>query len=242
MKLENVTALVTGANRGIGKELVAALLQRGAKRVYAAGRERSALESVVALDRGRVVPVRMDIGKPQEVQAAASLALDVDLLINNAGVAALGSAIAGPLELVSRDMETNYFGTLNVVRAFVPAMERRSGGAIVNVLSVVALASMPAFGGYAASKAALYSLTQAMRAELARKNIRVHAVFPGPVDTDMARSIEIPKTSPGEVAGNILDAVQADEEDIFPDGMSRQIQAAWVKEPKAIERQFASML
>jgi len=242
VKLKNTTALVTGANRGIGKELVACLLERGAKRVYAAGRELSALQAVAALDRARVVPIRMDIAKAEEVAAAAKAAQDVELLINNAGVAAFGSAIEGPLELVSRDMATNYFGTLNVLRAFVPGMERRGGGSIVNLLSVVALASMPALGGYAASKAALYSLTQALRAELANKRIRVHAVFPGPVDTDMIRSVDMPKTSPSEVAGNLLDAVQADEEDIFPDAMSRQVQAAWSKEPKALERQFASMM
>jgi NAD(P)-dependent dehydrogenase (short-subunit alcohol dehydrogenase family) len=242
VKIQDTTALVTGANRGIGKELVASLLGRGAKRVYAAARELVQLEGVVELDRARVVPIRMDIAKAQEVKAAAEKAHDVELLINNAGVAAFGSVLEGSLELITRDMGTNYFGTLNVLRAFVPVMERTGGGSIVNLLSVVALASMPALGGYSASKAALYSLTQALRAELAKKRIRVHAVFPGPVDTDMIRSIEMPKTSPSDVAVSLLDAVEADAEDIFPDPMSKQVQAAWVKEPKAIERQFGSMM
>jgi short-subunit dehydrogenase len=161
--------------------------------------------------------------------------------VNNAGVAALGSILNGSPELVERDMQTNYFGTLNVIRAFVPQIEKSGGGAIVNVLSVVSLANIPALGGYSASKAASWSMTQAVRAELAKKNISVHAVFPGPVDTDMAKDIELPKTSPRDVARAVLDGVESGQDDITPDSMSRDVHGAWLKDPKGVERQFAAM-
>jgi short-subunit dehydrogenase len=126
-------------------------------------------------------------------------------------------------------------------RAFAPLIEGNGGGAVVNVLTVVALASMPGLGVYNASKAAAWSMTQSLRADLAKRKVQVYAVFPGPVDTDMARGIEMAKTSPADVARAVLDGVQAGTEDIFPDPMSQQVYAAWKADHKAVERQFASM-
>jgi NAD(P)-dependent dehydrogenase (short-subunit alcohol dehydrogenase family) len=241
MNTTNSVAFVTGANRGIGRAFVELLLSGGARRVYAAARNLALLEPLVALDRARIIPLKLDITNWQEAQIAAQAALDVNLLINNAGVLASGSLLASDIGSLRQEMDTNYLGTLNVIRSFAPIIERNGGGSIVNVLTLIALASMPGFGGYSASKAAAYSMTQAVRAELAKKGIRVHAVFPGAVDTDMIRSVEMPKTSPQEVARAVLAAVEAGEEDIFPDSMSQNAYATWRQDPKALERQFGGM-
>jgi len=151
------------------------------------------------------------------------------------------SPLTAPRADIDRDFATNVFGTLAMSRAFVPSIERAGGGAIVNMLSVVALASMPALGGYSASKAASLSLTQGLRAELRTKGILVSAVFAGPVDTEMSKEITLPKTSPDAVARAILEGIERGEEDILPDPMARQVFAGWKSDPKAIEHQFASM-
>lgn len=241
LRIGDSVAVVTGANRGIGLAFVRELLDRGVRRVYAAGRDTTALGHVVALDRARVIALQLDLLDPKQIARAAAETGPISLLINNAGVAAFGSILNGTPGLVERDMRTNYFGTLNVIRAFVPQIEKSGGGAIVNLLSVVSLANMPALGGYSASKAASWSMTQAVRAELAKKNIRVHAVFPGPVDTDMAKGIDMPKTAPQDVARAVLDGVESGQDDIAPDSMSRDVHGAWLKDPKGVERQFGAM-
>jgi len=241
LKIKDAVAVVTGANRGIGLAFVRELLERGARKIYAAGRDPKGLDAIVALDRTRVVALRLDLLDQKQITEAAATTGAIDLLVNNAGVAAFGSILNGSPELVARDMQTNYFGTLNVIRAFAPQLEKSGGGAIVNLLSVVSLANMPALGGYSASKAASWSMTQAVRAELAKKNISVHAVFPGPVDTDMAKDIQLPKTSPRDVARAVLDGVESGQDDITPDSMSRDVHGAWLKDPKGVERQFGAM-
>ena len=241
MNMTSSVAFVTGANRGIGRAFVERLLHGGARRVYAAARNPALLEPVVALDRARIIPVKLDITNWHEVETAAHMAADVNLLINNAGVLASGNVLASDIGLLRQDIDTNYLGTLTMIRRFAPVIERNGGGAIVNVLTLIALASMPGFGGYSASKAAAYSMTQAVRAELASKGIRVHAVFPGAVDTDMLRGVEMPKTSPQEVAQAVLAAVEAGEEDIFPDPMSQNAQATWRQDPKALERMLGAI-
>jgi NAD(P)-dependent dehydrogenase (short-subunit alcohol dehydrogenase family) len=241
MEAKKAVALVTGANRGIGRALVEALLERGAVRVYATARNLADLKQVAALDPKRVRTLQLDVTKPAQISAAAAEARDVNLLINNAGVLDFGSLLEAPGEAVRRNMDTNYYGTLHMSRAFAPLIEGNGGGAVVNVLTVVALASMPGLGVYNASKAAAWSMTQSLRADLAKRKVQVYAVFPGPVDTDMARGIEMAKTSPADVARAVLDGVQAGTEDIFPDPMSQQVYAAWKADHKAVERQFASM-
>ena len=240
MHIKNSVALVTGANRGIGRAYVEALLQHGASRVYAAARTLSALDSIVALDARRVQPIKLDVTSEADARAAAAEAGDVNLLINNAAILGVGSSADVPLDALRSNMETNFFGTLNVTRAFIPALERNHG-ALVNMLTLVALVSMPALSAYNASKAAALSLTQSLRADLGKRGISVHGVFPGAVDTDMIRAFEMPKTAPIDVATAVLTAVAAGEEDIFPDAMAQQVYAAWRQDPKAVERQFASM-
>jgi NAD(P)-dependent dehydrogenase (short-subunit alcohol dehydrogenase family) len=239
MHIENSVAFVTGANRGIGRAFVDALLDRGAARVYAAARDRASLESLARLDQ-RVRTIELDVRNAAAASFAASLAPDVTLLINNAGTLSAGGPADVPLSAVRDDMETNFFGTLNVINAFVPALERH-GGSIVNMLTLVALASMPALAAYNASKAAALSLTQSFRADLGKRGITVHGVFPGAVDTDMIRTFEMPKTPAIDVARATLDGIEAGDEDIFPDPMARQVYTAWRQDHKAVERQFATM-
>jgi NAD(P)-dependent dehydrogenase (short-subunit alcohol dehydrogenase family) len=239
MQIKDSAALVTGANRGIGLALVDALLERGAGRVYAAARDLSTLDGVARRD-ARVQAIRLDVRNPAEAREAAALATDVSLLVNNAGVLALGGPADVSLDQARDTMETNYFGLINVITAFLPTLERH-GGALVNMLTLVALASMPGLSAYNASKAAGLSLTQSFRAALAKRGIAVHGVFPGAVDTDMIRSFAMPKTPAIDVARAILDGVEAGVEDIFPDPMSQQLYSAWRHDHKAVEKQFAAM-
>jgi NAD(P)-dependent dehydrogenase (short-subunit alcohol dehydrogenase family) len=240
MKISSSIVLVTGANRGLGLAFVASLLGRGAARVYAAARRKDSLAAALALDSQRVVPLELDVTSTQSVQHAASHATDVNLLINNAGVLASFDVLKADQEQLRADIEVNYFGPLRVARAFAPVLARPERGAagIVNVLSVVSLASMPALGGYSASKAAAHSLTQSLRAQLQKRGVRVFAAYPGPIDTDMIRGFDLPKTSPAEVAKAILDGVEAGDPDIYPDPASRGFSRIWQSDPRALELEF----
>jgi NAD(P)-dependent dehydrogenase (short-subunit alcohol dehydrogenase family) len=237
MKLDNQTVFVSGANRGIGKALVEALLAHPVKKIYAGARDIHGL----TFNDPRVVPVAVDITNREQIAKAVKQASDVTLLINNAGALAFASVVIGEVAALKSDMEVNYFGTLSMVNGFAPVIEKNGGGAIANVISIVGLASMAGIGGYSASKAALFSATQAMRTELKAKNISVHGIFPGPIDTDMAKEFPIDKTSPKITAENILAGIAAGKEDIFPDPMSANLSQLWAKDPKELERQFASM-
>lgn len=241
MQIAQASAFVTGANRGIGLALVKALLNSGAKRVYAGARDVKTLEAVVALDPHRVKALWLDVTDPARVSAAAAAASDVNLLINNAGILEFGSFLDVPTDKIARQFETNFYGTLNMARAFAPVLEANGGGTIVNVLTLVALASMPGLSTYNASKAAAWSMTQSLRATLAGKKIQVVGVFPGAVDTDMLAGVNMPKTSPTDIATAIVSGVESGAEDIFPDPMSTQLYAAWKADHKAVEHQFAQM-
>jgi NAD(P)-dependent dehydrogenase (short-subunit alcohol dehydrogenase family) len=236
MNLDNKTVFVTGANRGIGKAIVDALLKQKVKKIYAAARKPEELK----FNDARVVPVKLDITDRAQIKKAVEQAQDIDLLINNAGVLSAAPIVGGDENELERDMKVNYFGTLSVIRAFVPVLEKRKGAAIASVSSIVGLASMSGIGGYCASKAALFSAIQAMRAELKPKNITVHGIYPGPIDTDMAKGFEMQKTSADETAGNIVKGIIAGEEYIFPDPLSAEWGAVWSKDPRGLEKQFAS--
>jgi NAD(P)-dependent dehydrogenase (short-subunit alcohol dehydrogenase family) len=238
MKLDNKTIFVSGANRGIGKAIVEALLKQPVKKIYAAARDVAQLPN---FNDSRVVPITLDITNVAQIATAAKQAHDTQVLINNAGALAFASVVTADPADLQRDMQVNYFGTLNVVHQFVPVLTANGGGAIANVISIVGLASMAGIGGYSASKAALFSATQAMRAELKAQNISVHGIFPGPIDTDMAKEFPMDKTSPAVTAENIIAGILAGNEDIFPDPMSSNLSELWAKDPKELERQFAAM-
>jgi len=243
MKLSHAVVLVTGANRGLGRALVQAALEAGARRVYAGARDPAQLDALVKTAPDRIIPLALDITDPRSLEAAAARAPDITVLFNNAGVLASYSILASPGEHIAQDFATNAFGLLAVTKAMLPALERAPGGsaAIVNILSVVSFASMPAVGGYSAAKAAAYSITQALRGELAAKQIAVHAVFPGPIDTDMVRAMEMAKTSPQDVAKAIIAGVEHGTEDILPDPKAGELFALWRRDAKALEREFVTM-
>lgn len=243
MNINGSVALVTGANRGIGQAFVEALVQAGAARIYATARDVESLSNVTAIAPDRIVPLALDVTNPEQVAAIAETAQDVNLLINNAGVLGTGGFFApSSTETARWEIETNYFGTLNMIRAFAPILKQNGGGAIVNLLSIAALVNVPVFASYSASKAALHSLTQGVRAELAQQGTLVVGVFPGPVDTAMSENVPLDKVPPIQIAQATLQAVEQGVEDVQPDPVSEQVFAGIRQDPKAIEKQFAGML
>lgn len=236
MKLENKNIVVTGANRGIGAAIVKELLKHGVGKVYAAARK---VENLPDFGDKRVVPLALDITNAKQVAAAAERAKDAHVLVNNAGTANFGAIIEGNAD-VTADLNTNYYGTLAMMRAFAPVIKKNGKGIIANVASVVGLAPIGSIGGYSASKAALHSATQAARAELAPQGIHVAGIYPGPIDTDMARDFNMPKASAESTAQKIVAGLIAGDDYIFPDPMSEQVGALWLSDPVALEKQFAT--
>ncbi len=247
MKIENAVALVTGSNRGIGKSIVEALSKRGVKKVFAAMRvtETFRNNNSTCLEKlGRTVElVSLDITKKDQIELAVQKAEGVNVLINNAGIANYSGLIAEDnLDSARQEMEVNYFGTLEMIRAFAPVLKKNGGGSIVNILSVASLVNFPILGSYSASKAALSSLTQGVRAELASQETKVIGIYPGPIDTDMAKGIEMEKGAPEETAEGILDAIEGEKEDVFIDQMAVQLYDDYRNDPKAVEKQCGEML
>ena len=240
-KIEHSIALVTGANRGIGKAIVEELLARGASKVYAGVRNTDSTKSLVAQYGNRVVPLELDVTNKGHIAAAASAAPDVQILVNNAGiVSGMGRSITENEQGFRDELEVNVFGPLAMATAFRSAIES-TRGVIVNLNTVGSLVSFPMAPSYSASKAASHSITQALRLELGPKGVSVIGVYPGPVDTDMAAEITWPKETPQQVAREILDAVESGVDDVFPDDMARDIQRQYGEEPKKLELSMATM-
>jgi len=218
MNLTQAVTLVTGANRGLGKALVEALVEAGAPRVYASARDVSLLPA--SKDANRIVPVSLDITEGDQVADAASRARDTTLLINNAGVLPRGRATAVTEIDLREAIEVNLIGTWRMARAFAPVIAANGGGTIVNVLTLLSLHNEPAFAAYCAAKAASWAMTQSLRSDLARSNIRVVACFPGGIDTDMLSGVPATKARPEDVAAAILAGVTRGDPEIFPDPVS----------------------
>ncbi len=226
MDISGSVALVTGSNRGIGRHFAAQLLARGAAKVYATARfpERIDLPGVQTL--------RLDLTDPPSITAAATAAADVTVLVNNAGIAT-GTNLLGELDQIRLEMETHYFGTLSVIRAFAPVLGDNGGGAILNVLSALSWFSFDGANAYAAAKAAEWSLTNGIRLELATQGTQVTGVHVGAVDTDIMAGYDGPKVDPADVARVALDGLQAGQMEVIVDDWSAMIKATLAGDPAA---------
>jgi NAD(P)-dependent dehydrogenase (short-subunit alcohol dehydrogenase family) len=236
MLLKNAAVLVTGANRGIGAELVAQLKERGAAKIYAASRDAS------AVDVDGVEPIQLDITDPSQIQAAATAAGDVQVLINNAGISTGTSVISGAVADIRREMDTNFYGPLLMTQAFAPILKANGGGAILNVVSALSWFTLPGAGAYAASKAAAWSLTDSARLELADQGTQVVGVYMGLVDTDMAAGVQAPKISPSTLAAAGLDAIESGLDEVLADDWAKLVKSGLALDPSERYKQLFSAL
>ena len=237
MSVKNKVVLVTGAARGLGASTVRALLAAGAAKVYASARN---VGSLPHFGDSRVVPLQLDITNDASVAGAADVANDVDILVNNAGTMAFSDFVNTPVNVVEADMNTNYYGTIRVIRAFLPQFTGRGSGTIVNVVSILGLAPVPPVGAYSASKAALHSFTQTLRGTVGQSGVKVFGVYPGPLETDLAKNLPIAKATPDEAAANIVRGIEAEELHIFPDPTAVQIGQLWSSNAPAVEAAMRS--
>jgi 2-keto-3-deoxy-L-rhamnonate aldolase RhmA/short-subunit dehydrogenase len=239
----NAVALVSGANGGIGSEIVRALLRAGADKVYCGARQIDSLRTLTAVAPDRLIPVQLDVTDDKSIALVAKNCPDVTLLINNAGWNSNeGLFCANALDNARREMETNYLGTLAVSRAFQPILAGNGGGGLVNLITVIAHSNLPVMSTYAASKAALYSLTQGLRAELKSQGTHVMGVLPGAVDTPMTPGFEGMKMRPLQVAEALIQGLRARMENIYPGGMAAGVFSGIALDAKAIEDEFANYL
>jgi NAD(P)-dependent dehydrogenase (short-subunit alcohol dehydrogenase family) len=234
MNIADKTVLVTGANRGIGRALVEEALRRGAKRVYAGTRQ------PMAHPDERVTPLTLDVTDAAQIERAVETIESLDVLVNNAGIALYDDL--SDRSVLEQHLAVNLFGTYSVTQAFLPLLTRAKG-AIINNVSMMAMAPLPITPAYAISKAAAFNLTQSLRALLAGRGVRVHAVLTGPTDTDMTRGFDIPKSAPAAVARAIFDGVENEDEDIFPDPMSEILAESWRGGmAKSLEHEYAALV
>lgn len=223
MKIENSVVLITGANRGIGLAFAHALLARGARKVYAAVRNP---ESITLAG---VEVLRLDVTDPEHIAAAVQQASDVTLVINNAGIAQPGGFLDAESDAVSRRiLETNFFGMLNVSKAFAPVLKANGGGALLNVLSVAAWVNGGELAAYSASKSAAWSLTNALRHELAAQNTQVLGLHMAYVDTDLTRGFDVPKSSAEDIVQRTLDGLEAGADEVLADALTEQVRQGLV--------------
>lgn len=243
MKIAGSVALITGANRGIGREFVQELLDRGASKIYVTARDPRTLASLVESGGGRLVALALDVTDEAHVAAAAKAAPGVSLLINNAGVAGGHGGISAPsLDAARQEMNVNYFGTLSLIRAFAPTLKASGGGAVVNVLSFLSLVTLPLAGTYSASKAAALAMTRGVRAELASQGTLVVASMPVQVETDMGRALPEPRLSPREVVADTLDAVEQAQVEVFPGELTRRASQAFDADPKGVQANMSRLV
>jgi len=234
-------ALVSGANRGIGKAITLELLNKGVAKVYAGARNVETLSELVSAFGDRVIPIQLDVTDDHSIQRAASSIDELDILVNNAGVFALGGILSDvALSSLESNLDINVWGLVKLSNAVYPQLSKSEGSAIINISSLAGLGNMPMAATYSVSKAAVHSITQGMRAELSDKNTLVMGVYPGPIDTDMAAGLEMDKDSPTNVAQAIVNALIQGTEDVFPDVMSQQAGNFYLSSPKAVEQEFAN--
>jgi NAD(P)-dependent dehydrogenase (short-subunit alcohol dehydrogenase family) len=231
-------ALVTGANRGIGREFVLELLERGARKVYASARRPETLD----FDDRRVVPLRLDLLDHESVVAAAASAQDVTILVNNAGISTGAGLVTGDLAELRREMDTHFWGTLDVIRELSPVLAANGGGAIVNVLSALSWFAVPGSGGYSAAKAAEWNMTNGVRGELAAQGTLVQGVLLGAADTDISAGYDGPKIDPRDVPRSSLDGLASGAIEVVVDDWSAMVKASLAGDPAAFYAQMTELL
>jgi NAD(P)-dependent dehydrogenase (short-subunit alcohol dehydrogenase family) len=241
-QVQGAVALVTGAGRanGIGRGTVDALIAAGARKVYVTVRDVKTAQPLYAAHGAKVVVLEHDVTQTGRAAELAAKLSDVNLLIHNAGLFTGATALGDDAEQ-RREFEVNVFGPLALTRTFAPVLARNGGGALALLNSGASHVSFPLGASYSASKAALHSFTQALRRELAGQRTQVLGVYPGPIDTDMAEKIPMEKASPADVGRSIVAALNAGDEDLYPDATGAQMYAAHRQDPKAMEKQLASM-
>ncbi|MEO3793217.1 SDR family oxidoreductase [Nonomuraea sp. B10E15] len=233
MQINGAHVLVTGANRGLGRQFVLSLLDRGAGKVYATARRPD------LVDVPGVVPLRLDITDPESIAAAAAAAPDVKIVINNAGISSGANLVAGDLDTIRREMDTHFYGTLNMIRAFAPQL---AGGAILNVMSAISWLAVDGAGAYHAAKAAEWALTNSVRLELAEQRTLVTGLHLGAADTDMMAWYEGDKSAPEVIVAAALDGIEAHRPEVLADDWSRQVKAWLSADPDVIYREAAAAL
>ena len=243
MQIQGAIALVTGANGGIGQYYIQGLQATGATRIYAGARNPDSLKDIAATDPDRIIPIPLDITDEASVRAAAETYSDVNLLINNAGVGFNQRLVADiSFDKVRSEIEVNYLGMLRMCLAFAPVLKANGGGAIVNMLTILAKVNFPLNASYCASKAAALLATQGIRAELASQKTLVVGVMPGTVDTKMSKDFPPPKVAPEEVVRAALQAVIDEVEDVYPGEQAQEMQAQLLQDPKGVEKWMAGIL
>ncbi|WP_421919259.1 SDR family NAD(P)-dependent oxidoreductase [Marinifilum sp.] len=236
-------AFVSGANRGIGRAITIELLKEGAKKVYAGVRNLKSLDDLKPEYGDRLIPIQLDLKNDKLIFRAGRLVKDVEILINNAGVYESGGFFSDEtLDSLEDNFGVNVMGLVKLSISLIDHLKNKPCAAIVNVASVLGLASMPFSGTYSASKAAVHSITQGMRGELTNSNVLVMGVYPGPIETDMTRDLDMDKDSPQNVANDIVNALKEGSEYVFPDVMSKQVGELFFTEPLSIEKQFGSFV
>lgn len=241
MNPKGKTALVSGANRGIGKAIVIELLNQGVEKVYAGARSVDRLKDLQDTYGDKIIPVELDVTNDESIKRVGEQIDHLDILVNNAGVFATGGVLSeSALESMQTNLNVNVWGVLKLSNAVLSALNKSEESAIVNISSLAGLANMPMAATYSVSKAAVHSMTQGMRAELVDSPTLVMGVYPGPIDTDMAAGIDMEKDSPEKVAQVIVNGLKEGKEDVFPDVMSEEAGAFYAQNPKAIEKQFGT--
>lgn len=238
MDINSQIALVTGANRGIGRQFVLELLDRGVGKVYATARRTETLD----FDDSRVVPVRLDLLDHESVVAAAAEASDVTVLVNNAGISTGAPLVTGDLAEIRREMDTHFWGTLDVIRAFAPVLAGQGGGAVVNVLSALSWFAAPGSGSYSAAKAAEWNMTNGVRLELSRQGTLVQGVLLGAADTDIAAGYDGPKIDPRQVPRRSLDGLADGSIEVIVDDWTAMVKASLAGDPAAFYAQMSELL
>ncbi|MCJ8311548.1 MAG: SDR family NAD(P)-dependent oxidoreductase [Saccharospirillaceae bacterium] len=240
-KIKGKTVLVTGANRGIGLAFVNALLEKGVNKIYAVGRDLTSLKDVVAINPNVIELIVCDVTNSEHIQNLTKKINHLDILINNAGIAnACFNTADNAVEIAKKEMDTHYFGPMQITQACLPMLKGSKQAAIVNIASVAALSNFPSLGPYSATKAALMSFTQGLRIELAGDNIKAVCVYPGPTDTRLAPG-DIPKAKPQSIAQNTLIALESGQLDIYPDDFSKSMFKQFEEGADTLAQAYAQM-